>query len=305
MNIRFIRNTEIDKGKWDDCIDKSYNGIIYAYSWYLDIICPNWNALVSDEYRFVMPIPSARKYGINYALQPLYMQQGGIFTPELLNDKILSDFLSAIPKNLKYLHLNFNVFTKPNNDLLTGSQGLTMHLDLIKTYEKILAGYSSNTKRNLKESIKHQSGFVKNINPTVLIDMLSQSQIKGIKKLSKHQLNTLRTLVIECRKRKAGDIYGVTDIKSKISAVAFFAGSHNKIINLANISSPEGYSQKAMFFLFDRYFNAIAGQKITFDFEGSSIPGIARFYKGFGAKPLNFPVLHLNRLPGLLKMFVK
>jgi hypothetical protein len=44
---------------------------------------------------------------------------------------------------------------------------------------------------------------------------------------------------------------------------------------------------------------------MTLDFEGSNIPGIARFYKGFGALPQTYYSLHQNRLPKLLQIFKK
>ncbi len=305
MNIYYLENIEIDKKKWDSCITGSYNGIIYAHSWYLDIVSPGWCALIADEYKYVMPLPVKRKYGFNYIVQTLYMQQGGIFTTETINDSLIYDFIGKIPDKYKYILINFNVFTKTNRDLFKYNSGLTMHLDLIKPYKQLYSSYSANTKRNIKEALKYDCSFVKNINPLVLIKMLKQSNIKGIQKLTNQQLDTLKTLIEECRRRRVGDLYGITDKSGNIIASAFFAGTHNKTINIANISSSAGYSQKAMFLLFDSYFQSAAGSQTTFDFEGSSIPGIARFYKGFGARSIEFPILHINRLPFLVKMLKK
>ncbi len=44
---------------------------------------------------------------------------------------------------------------------------------------------------------------------------------------------------------------------------------------------------------------------LILDFEGSSIPGLARFYKGFGANPSNFFLLKYNNLPFPFKYFKK
>ena len=50
----------IDKKHWDDCISKSFNGNVYAWSWYLDIVHPKWEALVENDYERVMALPSLR-----------------------------------------------------------------------------------------------------------------------------------------------------------------------------------------------------------------------------------------------------
>ena len=46
-HIRFLKNNQVNKQRWDDCIDHCPNGLIYAKSFYLDCVCPGWNALVS------------------------------------------------------------------------------------------------------------------------------------------------------------------------------------------------------------------------------------------------------------------
>ena len=35
-NIQYLVHKDIDKQKWDDCITRSANGLIYGYSFYLD-----------------------------------------------------------------------------------------------------------------------------------------------------------------------------------------------------------------------------------------------------------------------------
>ena len=43
--IKFVKNKDIDRTKWDRCINNSTSGIAYASSWYLDRICQHWDAL--------------------------------------------------------------------------------------------------------------------------------------------------------------------------------------------------------------------------------------------------------------------
>ena len=56
-----------------------------------------------------------------------------------------------------------------------------------------------------------------------------------------------------------------------------------------------------MTYLLDELFIARAGDQIKFDFEGSNIPGLGRFYSGFGAIEEPYYNLKINRLPLPLK----
>ena len=61
MEIKYLSHNNIDLKKWDICIQNAYNSLIYAESWYLDIVSPNWEALVYNDYEYVMPLPLKRK----------------------------------------------------------------------------------------------------------------------------------------------------------------------------------------------------------------------------------------------------
>ncbi len=64
--IAYLEHKNIDKKKWDACIEQSVNSCIYAYSWYLDAVCKNWTAIVLDDYKAVLPLAPRSKYSIHY-----------------------------------------------------------------------------------------------------------------------------------------------------------------------------------------------------------------------------------------------
>ncbi len=78
--IKYLKHHEVAKDKWDECIDKAFNGIIYAYSWYLDLVSPEWEALIEDDYSIVFPLTQRNKNNINYLFQPVFTQQLGVFS---------------------------------------------------------------------------------------------------------------------------------------------------------------------------------------------------------------------------------
>src|ERR1035437_8027365 len=106
--ISYLKHNEIDKQKWDKAIDHCVNNLIYAYSWYLDIVSPNWCALVENDYVSVMPLTGNKKYGIHYLYPPYFAQQLGVFSKNNLSQKKIELFLNSIPSHYKLIELCLN-----------------------------------------------------------------------------------------------------------------------------------------------------------------------------------------------------
>ena len=101
MAINYLTYQQIDKVKWDACIKEASNGLIYGYSFYLDTMSKNWDALVLNDYEAVMPLTWNKKYGICYLYQPPFTASLGIFG-QSLSAALVNRFLAAIPKKFAY-----------------------------------------------------------------------------------------------------------------------------------------------------------------------------------------------------------
>ena len=100
-DIKYLPREAIDDTKWDACIDNAGNGLIYAYSFYLDTMADNWDALVLNDYEAVMPLTWKKKYGIYYLYQSFLVAQSGLFG-EMIDAKLQDSFLKAIPGKFRY-----------------------------------------------------------------------------------------------------------------------------------------------------------------------------------------------------------
>jgi len=85
---------------------EAVNGMVYGCSWYLDIVCPEWEALVQDDYEAIFPLTCNRKFGIRYLYQPFFTQQLGIFSRGLLSGELVEKFLDAIPVHFRFAEIN-------------------------------------------------------------------------------------------------------------------------------------------------------------------------------------------------------
>lgn len=302
--IKFVTSKDIDRAKWDQCVASSSFGIVYAYSWYLDRICRNWDALIWGDYDYIMPLVSNAKYRIRYIYQPFFTQQLGVFSNLPTESAIVDQFLDAIPKQFRLTDMNLNLGNLPSDDFKI-QQNTTYHLSLISEIEHIRSNYNSNTKRNIHKAIQYKIS----ISPVSDIDLFLKFTQDNLKEKSpeiksKHYL-ALRKVVNYAIEHQLGEIYGAWDSDNNLVASVFFVNSNQKSIYLAASSNQAGIEQSAMFLLVDSFIEKNVNKKQILDFEGSNIQGVARFYAGFGATPETYYSVHQNRLPRLLRIFKK
>ena len=86
-------------------------------------------------------------------------------------------------------------------------------------------------------------------------------------------------------------IKGVVDEHNQLLALCFILKSNKMLIYLSAVSSEKGKELNAMSLLIDGIIQQYANTDFIFDFEGSMIPGLARYYKGFGGVEINFPAI--------------
>ncbi len=299
--IRYLTNDEIDKKKWDDCIKESFNGLVYAYSWYLDIVAEDWEALIEDDYERVFPLTGNKKFGINYLFQPPFTQQLGVFSKGILSEKTVESFLNAIPSKYKYAEINLNSFNKIDSEKYKVKPWLTHLLDLINSHEIILKGYSTNMKRNLKKALKSGISVMKNVKPDEVIDLFRADRGRDIKNLKDDDYIKLRRLTYLGIYKGMMQTYGAFSKTNDLIAGAIFIKNRGRAVFLFSGNSDEGKQTGALPLIIDTFIEDNSQRNLTLDFEGSNDPNLARFYKSFGSKEVTYPHLYINRLPAILK----
>lgn len=299
--IQYLTYEKIDKHRWDECITRSFNGIIYAYSWYLDTVCPGWSALVENDYERVFPITSRKKIGINYLYQPCFSQQLGVFSKMVLNEITVASFLKAIPKKYKLIEINLNTYNKADSNEFKLYSNKTHELDLIQSYENLYSNYAENNKRNIKLALRSHLQIISLDNADALIQIFRTHKGKNLTTLKDADYETLKRLVqISIFKNKA-HILGIKTENGNLCGGAIFVESNNKIIFLFSAVDKEAKTKGAMSFLIDSFIKQNAQRNLTLDFEGSNNRELARFYRGFGAKECIYYQYRKNELPFILK----
>jgi len=299
--IKSINNSLINRQLWDDCINNANNGLIYGVSSYLDQVCPNWCGLIMDDYQAVMPVFPAKKWGINYYFNPVYIQQCGVFSKQNHEFYFTDKFFSSINREIKYIDLQINHRNLPPKGIkLWKEKRVNQILSLASSYDNLYSHFTESHKKNLRRSLKNAPSF----NDT--LEMPDFFSFKEKHKGNYHEdLSILKRLAIHNDGKYEVKYFAVKDMNHNIVAVAMFVLWKNRLTWLSSAVSKMGKEQKAMFFLVSQLISKYANTETILDFAGSSMSGIWYFNNGFGAKDEIYYHIIINRLPRLIQFLKK
>jgi hypothetical protein len=299
--IVYLKNSEIDKEQWDSCIKASRSLKPYAYSWYLDIMAPGWEALIDDDYDSVFPIPARKRFGIKYIATPIFLQQLGAFSPDKSSENSINEFLDYMPEFYRLVDLCIG--QKVARKEFTLMERSNFELDLTIPYEKLWNNFQSDCRRNIEKALTKKIELAYDITPGELIDLfitLKERTIKGIKLRDFQRLNNLMDY---CLKSKKGRIIGVRAARNKIVFGLFIIETSGYINLFFTLNTPESRERRINYFVINEIIKAKASNKIILDFAGSSIPSIATFMSSFGSSNNPYYRIYRNTLPWPIRMF--
>jgi hypothetical protein len=297
MKIALLQHNEIDFDAYNRCIESSPFATMYAMSWYLDAVSLKWNLLMADDYRYVMPLPVKQKWGLKYLTQPYFCQQLGIFSSYPLTADVYKNFISAIPYCICRLQFNSGNFF---DDSLSVKNNYTLKLNDL--YLHIRENYKKNFIRNIRKAEKENLRLEKSTDWQIFLDVVKNNAGKSP---ILHLLSTFETIVRQIKNRVIIEIWSVKNEGEIILSSALFIRWKNRIYYMLPVSTAEGKAKQSMSFLLDKFIETYAGQPFILDFEGSSLPNIARFYANVGGVKESFPVLFKPRILFDLLAFAK
>ena len=299
--IRYLTHNQIDKQCWDDCIEHSSDGLVYVWSWYLDVVHPGWEALVEDDYETVMPLTGNKKFGINYLFQPFFTQKFGVFGKKEVSEEKIEQFLEAIPEKFKFADFRIN----KSYTTYTTECHRNIELSLSPDYSIIAANYNSNTKRDLAKAKKGNLTIVENTESSIIIDLFRKNRGKDIKHWGDREYNRLLSLVEAAKNHEKCLVLAAQNTDNQIVAGAIFMISHKKIVFLFSGANESNKDSHALSFLLDYVINRFSGTDNILDFEGSDNDGLARFYKGFGGEEKYYMGFKFNKLNKIYNFALK
>jgi len=282
-NYSFLKNSEIDKQKWDSLQKKYAKGLPYANSWYLDAVCDNWNLIIYKDYEAGFVFQINKKYGLSYSLHPFLIQQLGFFGED---ESIFDNMISLVQKKVFHYHYHLNYFNSYAKNLSRIAKNHELLLD--KTYEEAKLLYKTNTKRNLKKAYSNSLKVTieQEFRQTDIAFVIENSKIN----FTEERLKKFSNLMQAANENNALEIYRIEQ-DTNMLAMAIFIKNNIRAVYLLAVNTEKGKALKANFLLLDTFIRNNSESSLILDFEGSNIDGISRFYKGFAAVEEKYNVI--------------
>jgi hypothetical protein len=298
--IVYHKNHEIDREQWDNCIRNSSCTRPYAWSWYLDIMAPGWEALVDDDYDSVFPVPSAARLGIRYIATPVFVQQLGAFSPDKPQDEVIVEFLDYLPEFYRFIDLN--IAQKIEIDGFRVTELPDYELDLAGPYDVLNDKFSVHCRRNVESSVKKGTVLVNDATPDELISLFLNNKGKLLKGIKPGDYLRLRNLMSFCLKNHKGRIIGARNGRGKLIYGVFVVETAGRKTMLFVVNTYQSREKRIGYFAVNELIRENAGSKVILDFAGSSIPDVATFMQSFGATMKPYYRIYRNSLFWPLRM---
>ncbi|MDR3260754.1 MAG: GNAT family N-acetyltransferase [Tannerella sp.] len=270
---------------------------IFSQDWWLDAVCgeANWDVLLVEENNRVqaawplyMPLP-------DIVTMPPYTQTMGVwFAPPSADTKYASvlEHRQAICKQfigkleLRRFLQNFPyTFTDWLPFYWAGYQQTTRYtylLNDLKNTERLWDNMSQNTRRNIKKAREQYHITVKQ---GISIDdflYVQKQTFERQRQRNKQSSDVLRRLIEVCRKRRQGELWGGYDEEGRLHAAAFVVWQKHSAYYLAGGGDPALRHSGVQSLVLWEAIRFVSDQSELFDFEGSMLPGVERFFREFG-----------------------
>jgi len=288
MNYKILKNSAIDKADWDAQIDHCFNAKVFAKSWFLDIVAPNWKACIVEDNQALIPITVSLKFGIIPVwYQPLLCQQLGVFAQSAEKDYL--EVLNKIKSTyfLTNIHLN-DGFLYPSGI----EKRVNYILDLSKGYETLRAGYNKDARKNLRKPLSI-SIIEEPIDAPQMDELIEvyKNQYGDKQTVSKKLAQTIKNLMLTASKHQAAEAYKIMDDQGNLLFKGVILKDAKRLYYSFAAPTDMGRKANITHHFIDHLIQKYAGSNLLLDFEGSSIPSVAQFYAKWGSEIKVFGVL--------------
>lgn len=294
---------------------------IFSRDWWLDIVCceANWDViLIEQKGRVLAALPLYIPYRGIVSMPPYTQTLGPWFsTPSedtkyttLLGQrqaycKTFLETLKAYPhflQNFSYHITDWLPFYWANYQQTTR---YTYLLKDISNPEEIWENMSSHIRRNIvKARDKHHITIKKGISVEEFVKVHTQT-FERQEIAVPGNLRILENLILACRQRGQGDLWGAYDEKGRLHAGSFTVWQESSAWYLAGGGNPELRDSGAHSLLLWESIRQLSAVSRQFDFEGSMLPGVERFFREFGATQMPYFTITKGNLSLLYRAWLK
>ena len=280
------------------------NGSFYAWSWYLDSVCDDWEVLMEGDYESAMILPVKKKYYISYLSQPFLAKQLGIYSINNLSKEKSQEFVQRIPDKFKWTKLNMNKFNQIQLSNWKESKQKVFELDLILKANKLSQKVSAYTQNMLIKANHEGFSLIKNLSPNDYIK-LWKSATGNARSNASEEENTIRRVLSKGIQHRVCKIQGVFSKYNNLVCCGVFFNFQRKITLLSFVNDSNEKDLRALTWMISKFIHENAGKNLTLRFELPEYQNksnlrkkhqkrsqeLSEIFSGFGAQTFLYPII--------------
>lgn len=283
---------------------------IFSQYWWLDATCGEnkWEVVILEKNNSViasMPYYPIKKRGLLYISQPPLTQILGPWVKPFISKyakaleqekKILQDLFHKLPKHTIYqqswhhqqtnwLPLHWMSFSQKS--------GITYRLPNLEEINTIWDGFQANIRTDIRKAEKNALTIKEDAS---IDDFLALNKKVFIRQKLPLPYNEelVKSIDSACEKNKSRKIFIAIDSKGRHHAGVYIVWDSTSAYYIMGGGDPELRNSGATSFCMWEAIKFSATVTKSFDFEGSMIESVERFFRAFGAQQTSYNIIYKN-----------
>lgn len=271
---------------------------LFMNDWWMDAVCAgkHWDVLLSfDEsgkIQAVLPYLLRKRAWMRYIIIPQQTQIGGIWFANTAIPKdenrvadICRDFAQQLGGlGLSYYYQHYPIDSAAVEQMrvlgFKTKERVTYRIEDLSNLDKVIAAFSKNKKRQLQKALSLHAETNMNVEDFYRFHVQClQNQGKQIS----YSREFLLVLERKTRRLNQCQILSICNADNEVLAAAFLVWDKHSMYYLIPCYNPQHKDSGASALLVLEAIKLARQQGVAFDFEGSTIKGVANHYKQFGS----------------------
>jgi hypothetical protein len=308
--LRFLSVEE--HRRWDELVQASSQGSLFCRSWWLKVVAPDARVFgYFDRGRLVAGIPLffKKRLGIKFCTMPILTQTWGvviepiegkpvhqitrqteilkIFARRLSGEQVfLQRFHPTIANFLPFYWLGFQQVSR-----------VTYVIEYLCDLDRVWAEMRENQRREIRKAEKRGIVVERCDSEIVALNLAKTYGRQGLQSPAKTHL--LRLIHQAAQQNDAGECFAARDASGRVHAAAMLVWDRKRAYYLAGGGDPTLRASGATALLLWKMMQFSSGRSAVFDFEGSQIPAVERFFRAFGASQVWYH--EISKMPRWLR----
>lgn len=292
-----------ERDRYDELVARSPQGSIFSTSWWLDAVAPGaWRPHLVEDGDIIAAWPTvvrSNRWGSVHLGAPSTPFLGPLL-PDADEGKrrwstaersleLLLDALAPYAHLEARCHPRFTYWTPLSWHGFSQTTSYTWRLDSLDDLGDVEAAMRTNIRGDIRKARKHDVA----VGEADLGEFLAlhARATRGREELARETRRTIERVDGSAKKREARRVLIARGADGEPHAGGYFVYDDETVYYLAGASDSALRSSGATSLLIWAAIEFASEAGLAFDFEGSMIPSIERFFRAFGGSPTGFSVV--------------